>query len=84
MVLVPSISGVATTGGAAPASAPSADAALDSAITQFVRSPGGPPLVAAVVSVNEQISPKSDLAAFDALRRIDGLAVCAALARPKR
>jgi len=38
----------------------------------------------AVVSVNEQISPKGDPAAFDALRRIDGLAVCAALARPKR
>lgn len=49
VVLVASVSGVAATAGAAPASAPSADAALDSAITQFVRSPGGPPLVAAVV-----------------------------------
>jgi len=49
VVLVASVSGVASTAGAAPASAPSADAALGSAIQQFVQSPGGPPLVAAVV-----------------------------------
>lgn len=37
----------------------------------------------AVVSITTQISPKSDPTAFATLRRIDGLAVCATLARPK-